>query len=48
MIDSIIEERINYLNCPTPTRLMGKPKEEVEKWRIEMNEKDDEKNKRKK
>ncbi len=60
IIDSIVQERINYLTCPTPTRLMGKPKEEVQKWRIEMSEKeknetkrkyedkDDEKNKRKK
>ncbi len=27
---------INYNTCPTPTNLMGKPREEVEKWRRMM------------
>jgi hypothetical protein len=30
------EEKINYLTCPTPTRLMGKSREEVCEWRIQM------------
>ncbi len=28
---------INFLNCPTPSRLMGKDKEIIKKWRIHMN-----------
>lgn len=27
---------INFLNCPTPTRLMGKDKETIKKWRLYM------------
>lgn len=27
---------INFLHCPTPTRLMGKDVELIEKWRVNM------------
>ncbi len=27
---------INFLNCPTPTRLMGKDNELIKKWRLYM------------
>jgi hypothetical protein len=30
------EVQINYRTCPTPTNLMGKPREEIEKWRSMM------------
>jgi hypothetical protein len=47
IIDSIIQKQINYLTCPTPTRLMGKSKEDVQKWRMEMIEKQKNEHKRK-
>jgi len=30
------EVQINYRTCPTPTNLMGKSREEIEKWRNMM------------
>jgi hypothetical protein len=38
-INNTYEENIyniNFLNCPTPSRLMGKDSELIRKWRLHM------------